>query len=172
MPIILSLYLCLIAVIIPSAIQDLIRAKKFYNLISKLFLEKSLNTYNLNKAINFTKVKRIYAIKNLTKLYFENINNKENEIEIIHLKELLDDYEREINFPELPKSIMNQIKLIRAENPYEKENILQLANTINDVYSKKEKYKLCNILLSILSAALTLISVWDTLAALFQKYLY
>lgn len=70
MPIILSLYLCLIAVIIPSAIQDLIRAKKFYNLISKLFSEKSLNTYNLNKAINFTKVKRIYAIKNLTKLYF------------------------------------------------------------------------------------------------------
>lgn len=154
------IYFVLIALIIPLAILDLWNANRFYKIIQVLFSHNNLHSQSLKAAIRQTSVKRIYVIKKLTELYLDELNKNKENMNIASLQTLLDEYESEIDFPDLPKSIIDKIKLIKTENTFDKENIKQLANVINDLYLSEKKYKRCSIMLSLLGIVLTIVSIY------------
>lgn len=166
----LAVFIYLIAIIAIIAIATWIeknKEKHFYLGLARLLHNNELDDASLKSLISSIKIKRHSVISALNKLYLntrlapstEDIHSKHKQVAY----ELLNNYEKEINFPDLPKTLQDKIQLLKEQSPQTEELIRQLAYVINDIYLVEKKHKWFSMLIAIISLTLTAISFFPKL---------
>lgn len=146
----LAVFIYLIAIIFIITIAawaDRNKENRFYLDLTRLLHNNELDDESLKSLISKMKIKRYTVISALNRLYLDTRLSSPNESGLsIHKQvvyELLTNYEKEINFPDLPKTLQDKIQLLKEQSPQTEELIRQLADVINDIYLAEKNTNGC-----------------------------